>query len=77
MAHFARKEAAERLDDLLDEATRGEEVIIEHEDGRHFRLVAERSQRAHPSPCFGSARGEVWLAENFDEPLEDLAEYME
>ena len=55
MAHIARKDAAERLDDLLDEAARGEEVFIEREDGRHFRLVAERSSGARPR--FGSAQG--------------------
>ena len=29
------------------------------------------------SPVFGSANGEIWLSDDFDEPLEELREYME
>ena len=42
MISIAPKEAAKRLEDLLEDAARGEEVIIEREDGRHFRRVCPR-----------------------------------
>ncbi|MEZ0368259.1 MAG: DUF2281 domain-containing protein [Candidatus Sericytochromatia bacterium] len=29
-----------------------------------------------PRPCFGSARGLISMSDDFDEPLEDFAEYM-
>ena len=74
MSTVARKEAAGQLDQLLEQASRGEEVVIEHEDGRHFRLVL--SPAAQKTPRFGSARGQGWMSEDFDEELEDFEGYM-
>ncbi|MDR0325259.1 MAG: DUF2281 domain-containing protein [Oscillospiraceae bacterium] len=28
-------------------------------------------------PVYGCAKGQMWIAEDFDEPLEELREYME
>lgn len=39
-------------------------------------LNAEPEQKRRPAKA-GSARGQVWMAEDFDEPLEDFKEYME
>jgi Protein of unknown function (DUF2281) len=33
-------------------------------------------QKRHPAKA-GSAKGRVWISEDFDEPLEDFKEYME
>jgi len=30
-----------------------------------------------PRPVFGSGRGKMWIADDFDAPLEELREYME
>jgi hypothetical protein len=32
---------------------------------------------SRPSPVFGSGKGLMWIADDFDEPLEELREYME
>ena len=32
---------------------------------------------ANRRPVFGSGRGKMWIADDFDAPLEDLREYME
>ena len=64
------KEAAGRLAELIDEVAHGEEVVITREDGSTFKIVP-----VAPYPKFGSAKGLVKMAEDFDEPLEDFQAY--
>ena len=67
------EEAKANLPDLIQAAVKGEEVVIA-EDGRYLvRLVPV--PHAKPRPRFGSAEGLVSMSEDFDEPLEDFAEY--
>ena len=40
-----------------------------------LRLESNTSQK--PRPVFGSGKGLMWIADDFDEPLEDMKEYME
>jgi antitoxin (DNA-binding transcriptional repressor) of toxin-antitoxin stability system len=37
---------------------------------------AEYADLEQPGPTFGSAKGRLWVSEDFDEPLEDLLPYM-
>src|SRR5215472_8757806 len=67
------KEAEERLAELIDEVANGEEVMITREDGTTFKIV--RVVPMAPYPKFGSAKGLVKMAEDFDEPLEDFQAY--
>lgn len=67
-------DAEKRLHDLVDEAERGEEVVITRGDGAAFKLVP-LPKRA-PRPTFGSAKDEVWMSEDFDAPLDDFEDYM-
>jgi antitoxin (DNA-binding transcriptional repressor) of toxin-antitoxin stability system len=64
------------LPELIDAAVRGEEVLITAHRAQGqvvVRLVTmERAQR---TPEFGSARGLITMAEDFDAPLADFAEY--
>jgi antitoxin (DNA-binding transcriptional repressor) of toxin-antitoxin stability system len=62
-----------RLADLVDAAVAGESVYIEKEPGRVVQLVPVEKPSRHPR--FGSARGLVTIRKDFDEPLEDMAEY--
>lgn len=64
----------ERLPDLIDAALRGEEVLILKDDQEAVRLVPVEAPRRRPQ--FGSARGLVTMADDFDTPLEDFDEYM-
>jgi prevent-host-death family protein len=67
------KEAAGRLAELIDEVASGEEVVITREDGAAFKIVPVVPMP--PFPKFGSAKGLVKMAEDFDEPLEDFQAY--
>ena len=65
----------ERLPELIEEAMAGNEVLITQEERPLVRLVpapeAPRKRRT-----FGSAKGLIKIADDFDEPLEDFREYM-
>ena len=66
--------AKTQLSRLVDEALRGEEVVISRGKTPVVRLVpvtsAERGARR-----LGSAKGEVRMARDFDAPLLDMGEY--
>lgn len=74
------EEVGSRLADLIDAATRGEEVVITRGEQPAARLVPVQP----PAPGekarlrFGSAKGTfLYVADDFDAPLEDFREYME
>ena len=67
-------EAKRRLRDLIDAAIRGETVLITREGKETVQLVPVPGQKL--SPQFGSAEGLIEIADDFDEPLADFAEYM-
>lgn len=76
MAHINLEEAQTRLPDLIAAANRGEEVVIMSEGQPAVRLVP--AEPVQPRPRFGSARGKIlFMADDFDEPLEDFRDYME
>jgi antitoxin (DNA-binding transcriptional repressor) of toxin-antitoxin stability system len=62
------KEAETQLAELIEEAAGGEDVIITRSDGVSFKLVMLDAVEARPK--FGSAKGLVKMADDFDEPLE-------
>lgn len=67
------KEAAGRLGELIDEVASGEEVVITRDDGATFKIILVAPMP--PVPKFGSAKGQVKMREDFDEPLEDFQAY--
>ncbi len=68
-------EAAASLSDLVQAAINGEEVILL--DGDRPAIKFTPIALAKPRPKFGSAKGLIWMSDDFDEPLEDMKEYME
>jgi prevent-host-death family protein len=68
-------EATQKLPDLIDAALRGEEVIIT-KDGSVVKLIPATPIKRYPAKA-GSAKGQVWMSDDFDEPLEEFKEYME
>ncbi|MGH3089197.1 MAG: type II toxin-antitoxin system Phd/YefM family antitoxin [Rubrobacteraceae bacterium] len=58
------------LAELLAEAARGEEVVIEGEDGKTFKLVPSEPKKKRG--LVGSGKGWFVMREDFDEPLEDF-----
>ncbi len=73
-------EAKKHLSDLITDAISGEIIYIT-ENGHQVQLVpVPMSTSAKPSQAPrrpGSAKGMIWMADDFDAPLEDFKEYME
>jgi antitoxin (DNA-binding transcriptional repressor) of toxin-antitoxin stability system len=67
------EEAQRRLPELIEEAARGEDVVISRGDSASFRLVPV--VEPEPRPIFGSARGQVEMADDFDAPVEGFEPY--
>ena len=63
-------QAKSHLSQLLDLAIQGEEIVITQDD----KPVAKISPIKRPLKR-GSAKGKVWMSDDFDEPLEDFQEY--
>ncbi|MBE9045811.1 type II toxin-antitoxin system prevent-host-death family antitoxin [Pleurocapsales cyanobacterium LEGE 10410] len=66
-------EASEKLSELFDAALRGEEVIITKDGQTSIKLTPATPIKSRQP---GSAKGKVWMSEDFDEPLEEFKDYM-
>ena len=76
MIHTNLDEARVHLRALLDAALRGEQVFIASEDTEGTQIVQLVAVKRHARrPRFGSARGLISVADDFDAPLDDFAEY--
>jgi antitoxin (DNA-binding transcriptional repressor) of toxin-antitoxin stability system len=67
-------EATTQLPSLIDAAVRGEVVLITTDDQQTVQLVPLKHAK-HPRR-FGSAKGLIQMADDFDAPLDDFREYM-
>ena len=74
MSNVRLDEAQRRLPELLEEAANGGDVVIARGDGAAFRLVPVAT--APPRPVFGSARGLITIADDFDAPLDGFEPYL-
>ncbi len=71
-------EAQQRLPVLLREAESGQAVEIQGDNGRTFRLIANRPRPPMTGvPRAGSCKGRIEIADDFEAPLEELREYWE
>ena len=69
---FNVAEAKARLSEILDEAVDGTEVVIARRGVPLVRLVPVVAKTARR---FGTAKGLIQMADDFDEPLEEFEEY--
>jgi len=67
-------EAKIRLLDLIEAAINGEDVFILKDDQQTVQLVPVKLPERRPQ--FGSAKGLIVMADDFDAPLADFNEYM-
>ena len=67
-------EAQAQLTELVDAAVSGETVLITSNDDQVVQLVPVGNRGGHPQ--FGSGKGLMVMADDFDEPLADFDEYM-
>ena len=77
MQQVTLEEAAQKLPELFDAAMRGEEILVtaNGELNATIQLVPRTAEERRPQ--FGSAKGKIWMADDFDAPLEEFKEYME
>jgi len=68
-------EAVIHLSDLIEAAVRGEDVFITKDELHSVQLVPHMSKKR--TRHFGSAKGLIIMAEDFDAELPDFREYME
>lgn len=68
--------AKREFDQLLERVSQGEEVLITKKDQPIARLTAPSSSSKTKERQFGSVEGEIWMSEDFDEPLDDFEAYM-
>ncbi|HLF88528.1 MAG TPA: DUF2281 domain-containing protein [Anaerolineales bacterium] len=68
------QQAQKQFAKLIELAMSGEEVIIEKDNHPIVKLTAVK--RSKKQRKFGSAKGMIQIADDFDEPLEDFSEYM-
>jgi prevent-host-death family protein len=65
-------EAKARFSELVEKAASGEEIVIARDHKPVAKLVPVRT---HQPRVPGSAKGEVWIAPDFDEIPEDFHNY--
>ena len=69
-------EAKTHLSRLLERVEQGEEIVLARAGRPIARLVPYVPEVPERQP--GSARGDVWVSDDFDEPLpDDLQRYFE
>lgn len=66
-------EAKTHFSRLIEEALAGEEIIIARGNQPVVRLVVVESAR--PRRTLGWAKGQIRIADDFDAPLDEFAEY--
>ncbi len=71
MRQVTLEEAGSQLSQLIQEALQGEDVIITQENAPDVKLVPIKLGRK-----VGTAAGLVFMADDFDAPLDDFKEYM-
>lgn len=76
------EQAQRQLADLLDRVAKGEVMVITRDGRAVARLIAEPqaangSSAASPTPNrrLGTAKGQIHIAPDFDEPLDEFREY--
>jgi antitoxin (DNA-binding transcriptional repressor) of toxin-antitoxin stability system len=62
-------ELSKRLNDLLRVLAEGGEVVLAKEEKPIARLVPIKAGKRHRIP--GLHRGEIWISDDFDDPLPD------
>jgi prevent-host-death family protein len=77
MTTVSLAEAQAHLPELLDRVARGEEIVITRDQKPVARLIGEGTPERPPRKL-GTMKGSVlYMAPDFDAPLEEFKEYME
>ncbi len=68
-------EAKTHFSRLVARAEAGEEIIVRRGNKPVAKLVGYEEPKKKPRQR-GRLKGQIWIADDFDEPLEDFADYM-
>lgn len=68
-------QAALQINQLLEMAAEGKEIIITKNHQPTVKLISAQTQTKRP-PLFGSDRDRISISDDFDESLVDFKEYM-
>ena len=72
------EEAQAKLKEIIHQLSPGEELVITENEQPVAKLVSERPKPCKPRSGPGLCRGAiVYMAPDFDAPLDDMKEYME
>ncbi len=74
MTTMTVEEFAEKMQVVLEQIAGGDEVILTRDSRAIARLsgVTQNNSKA----VYGALAGKMWIADDFDEPLDDFKEYM-
>jgi antitoxin (DNA-binding transcriptional repressor) of toxin-antitoxin stability system len=75
-ASITVEEAQTKLKDLIHGMVPGEEVVITENQQPVARLVSEPVKPTRPAPGLGKG-SIIYMAPDFDGPIEEMKEYME
>jgi prevent-host-death family protein len=73
MPRYNVAEAKAKFSELVRRAVAGEDVVVARDNKPLLKLVPVAHTRRRRTP--GSAKGRVWIAKDFDRPLDDFDEY--
>ena len=75
MQQIDLEQAKDKFSELMDQVANGEDVVILKDEQPFVKLTTAIQGTKRPRK-FGSAKGMIQIADDFDEPLEDFKEYM-
>ena len=74
------QQALNQINEILEKAFSGEEIFIKKSDEQIIKISSMLPPLSRPSvlrpSLFGSDKEKIYIADNFDESLEDFEEYM-
>lgn len=73
MFQITVKDAKIKLNDLIQAAENGEDILIVTDEQETIMLVQVEKSKKHRKS--GSAKGMIEIADDFDAPLEEFKEY--
>ena len=74
MQQISSDDAQKQLHELIADAVKGETIYITTDEGQAVQLVPVATPIRKRQ--FGSAKGLIHMADDFDAPLEDFGDYM-
>jgi PIN domain nuclease of toxin-antitoxin system/antitoxin (DNA-binding transcriptional repressor) of toxin-antitoxin stability system len=75
MHQITIQEAESHIADVFEDVLRGEEIILTDHDKPVVKVIPYTSGN-EPRGLIGSAKGKIWMADDFDETPEEFEEYL-